>query len=163
MTSTTASLPPARRAAVLRAVVEVLDRRLDGTVPRDVRGLDQVFDGDLDLLGALTLRWHARLGAQLDRALDAPLDQRQRAVAQAWATTAEQLRGVRRLLDRQAADPSSAEVRHLLARSTEAEHVLLARAAGMPLASVNGRVLLEEGRRLVRPALADRLRALVPA
>lgn len=159
----TASLPPVRRSAVLRSVVEVLDRRLDGTVPRDVPGLDRAFADDLDLLGTLTLRWHARLGAQLDRALDAPAEQRQRAVAQAWATTAEQLRGVRRLLDRQAADPASPEVRRLLVRSTEAEHALLARAAGMPLASVNGRVLLEEGRRLVRPALADRLRALVPA
>lgn len=156
-------LPPVRRDAVLRSVVEVLDRRLDGALPTDVRGLEQAFADDVDLLGALTLRWHARLGAQLDRALDAAVEDRPHAVALAWATTAEQMRGVRRLLDREGAAPRSPEVRRLLERSTAAEHVLLARAAGVPLASVNGRSLADEGRRLVRPALADRLRALVPA
>lgn len=159
----TRSLPSVRRADVLRSVVEVLDRRLDGALPQDVRGLDQAFADDLDLLGALTLRWHARLGAQLDRALDVPVADRPRAVSLAWATTAEQMRGVRRLLDREAEHPRSPEVRRLLERSTAAEHGLLARAAGVPLASVNGRTLLAEGRALVRPALADRIRALVPA
>jgi hypothetical protein len=160
---------------VLRAVAQVLDRRLDGVLPRDVPGVAECFADDADLVGALTLSWHAHLGARLDVALEAAqrsgTTSRPQAVTRAWADAAEQLRGVRRLLDRQAAEPASAAVAEVLARSAAQEHALLARAAEGAAAlrtdddrtQAVGRRLERQARAQVRPALADRIRALVPA
>ncbi len=167
--------PPVRRGTVLRDVAQVLDRRLDGVLPRDVPGLADCFADDADLVGALALSWHAHLGARLDAALEAAErsgeGDRSRAVAHAWADAAEQLRGVRRLLDRQAAEPASAAVAEVLAHSAAQEHALLARAAEGAAALLAdddrtqavGRRLVRQARTQVRPALADRIRALVPA
>lgn len=168
--------PAQRRGAALRAVVEVLDRRLDGVLPADVPGVSECFEDDADLVAALALRWHAALSARLDQAVEDSLrsgaGDRSEAVTRAWATTAEQLRGVRRLLDRLDRQPTSPGVADLVARSTRSEHALLARAAGTPAAvpagtdergQAVGRRLLARARTQVRPALADRIRALVTA
>lgn len=174
-TTTTPPAPPVRRGTVLRDVAQVLDRRLDGVLPRDVPGVAECFADDADLVGALALSWHAHLGARLDAALETSQRAggagRPRAVAHAWADAAEQLRGVRRLLDRQAVEPASAAVADVLARSAAQEHALLARAAEGAAAlhaeddrtQAVGRRLVRQARTLVRPALADRIRALVPA
>ena len=50
-----------RRSEVLRAVVTEADRRPDATLPTDVPGVSETFRDELDLVGALQLRWHARL------------------------------------------------------------------------------------------------------
>lgn len=171
---TTDETPPVRRGTVLRAVAQVLDRRLDGALPRDVPGVSDCFADDADLVGALALSWHTHLGARLDAALEAQRSgatDRSQAVTRAWADAAEQLRGVRRLLDRQAAEPASAAVAEVLARSAAQEHALLARAAEGAAAlradddrtQAVGRRLVRQARTQVRPALADRIRALVPA
>src|SRR6478735_9993425 len=56
-----------RRGDVLRDVIAVADQRRDGTLPRDVDGVSATFADDLDLLGALQLKWHTRLAGRIDR------------------------------------------------------------------------------------------------
>ena len=169
------------RAQVLRDVVATLDRRVDGTVPRDVPGLREAFPDDVDLVGVLVLRWSARLTAALDRALapTAPTlgSDRRAEVCRAWSETAEQLPGTRRLLDDLLAAPTTGpELRALLLRSRDLERRRLAEAAGIgggigggagagrrDRALETGRRLEQAARSQVRPRLADRLRSLLPA
>src|SRR5687768_14437207 len=49
------------RGEILRDVTAVADDRRDGALPWDVAGVPAVFADELDLLGALQLRWHTRL------------------------------------------------------------------------------------------------------
>src|SRR5688572_25527773 len=96
------------RGDVLRAVTAAADDRLDGRLPVDVDGVREVFDDELDLLGALQLRWHTRLAGRIDRALvSQPLDL-DAAVIGAWHATAEELPGVRRVLDHHRQHPLDA-------------------------------------------------------
>ena len=163
------SFPRPSRAETLRTVVATLDRRVDGTVPHDVPGLRDAFPDDLDLVGVLLLRWSARLTGALDRSLSRPTADRRAAVCEAWSQTAEQLPGVRRLLDDLLADPTTgAALRDMLLRARDIERRRLTEAAG--LADQDRGQALETGRRLeqaarsqVRPRLADRLRSLLPA
>ena len=81
------------RGEILRSVTEAADARLDGRLPLDVEGVEDVFDDELDLLGALQLTWHTRLAGRIDRALmNQPLDL-DAAVIDAWRATAEELPG----------------------------------------------------------------------
>ena len=57
------------RGGILRHVSAVADARRDGELPLDVDGVRQAFADELDLLGALQLRWHTRLAGQIDRSL----------------------------------------------------------------------------------------------
>ncbi|HEY3528968.1 MAG TPA: hypothetical protein VGK78_07440 [Nocardioides sp.] len=146
-----------RRGEVLRTVIEAADARRDGRLPTDLPGVTETFDDELALLGALQLRWHTRLSGHLERALmQQPLDIDGAAVA-AWHATAEELPGVRMVLDRYRAEPLDERMGAALATSAAKEHVLLAAMAGRAgtttaATAAAGRLLEERARVTYRPA-----------
>ena len=119
------------RGAILQTVVETADTRRDGVLPMQLPGVTETFRGELDLLAALQLKWHARLSGNIERALmSQPLDLED-AVASAWRRTSEQLPGVRAILDRYSETPSDPEMAVALNRANEKEWLRLAAAAGL--------------------------------
>lgn len=135
-----------RRGDVLRAVVDVVDSRLDGRLPTDVAGVAETFgtgdQGRAALLGALTLRWHTVLAARIERELASqPMDLAS-GVAAAWVSTALDLPGTRAVMDRLRGEHAVADgtpaaaleagdpVAFVLAKSAEKEHALMAVMAG---------------------------------
>lgn len=85
---------------VLAAVIATADRRLDGRLPWfDVPDAERCFRTPERLVSILQLRWHTRLSALIEEALDdEPLDLA-RAVIEAWRGCAAEMTGVRRILD----------------------------------------------------------------
>lgn len=121
---------PHRRSDVLRAVIQAADERRDGRLPTDVAGVADTFANEADLLGALSLRWAARLSGRVDRELyEQPLDP-ERAVATAWAGTAESMPGVRAVLDRALDRHAGDDVARTLRKAADKEHAMLALASG---------------------------------
>ena len=121
-----------RRADVLRAVIRAVDDRLDTStsLPMDVDGVSETFGDELALLGALQLRWHTRLAGHVERRLaDQPLDL-EGAVTLAWLDAAEDLPGVRAVLDHHAAHPTSPEMARVMAVAAGKEHEMLALMSG---------------------------------
>ena len=115
-----------------------------------VPGVAEHFHDDLDLVGALLLKWHARLSGNLERALmREPLDL-ESAVASAWHATAEQLPGVRMIIDRCSEAPEGPEMAKAMNRAREHEWARLATAAG--LASGTGPAATAAGRRVEEQA-----------
>ena len=51
------------RGETLRVVVDTANERRDGVLPMDAPGVTENFTDELDLIGALLLKWHARLPA----------------------------------------------------------------------------------------------------
>jgi hypothetical protein len=148
-----------RRGDTLRAVVETANARRDGVLPMDLPGVVENFADELDLLGALQLKWHARLSGNVERALmRQPMDL-ESAVSAAWRTTAEEMVGVRQVIDRCAEEPTSPEMSLATVRATRLERARLAMAAG--LASNPSDAAVEVGRRIeerAREELAPRVR-----
>jgi len=143
-----------RRGEVLRGVIDAADTRRDGLLPTDVPGVPETFDDELALLGALQLRWHTRLSGRLERTLlhhPADLD---RAVVDAWHATADELPGVRLVLDHYRAAPLDDRMAVALATATAKEHVLLAAMAGRTGATTEATA--EAGRALEERARATR-------
>jgi hypothetical protein len=153
-----------KRAEVLRTVVDEADLRRDGSLPTQLAGVTETFHDQTDLVGALQLRWHTRLAGTIDRLL--PQEARQgddleSAVRRAWLTTADQLPGIRAVLDRQLTAPATPEVASALARATDKEGVLLAVSAGRvavghrvdPHVVAVGRRIEEAARASYRPAV----------
>src|SRR5687767_11711137 len=147
------------RREILRSVTAAADTRLDGRLPLDVEGVDDAFDDELDLLGALQLRWHTRLAGRLDRALmNQPLDL-DAAVIEAWRATAEELPGTRLVLDHHVEHPLDDRMADALATAVAKERAVLAVMAGRagtdsPGAAAAGAVLesrARAGRRQARP------------
>ena len=92
-----------RRGDVLRDVIAAADQRRDGVLPRDVDGVSATFADDLDLLAALQLKWHTRLAGRIEREqMTQPMDLRA-SVVRAWHRTADELPGIRAVLDEHAA------------------------------------------------------------
>ena len=119
-----------RRGEILRSVTRVADERLDGALPMDVAGARETFD-EQSLLGALSLRWHTRLAGRIERELMyQPMDL-QDAVVTAWHHTADELPGIRAILDRYREEPLDDEMAMTMAKSTAKEHLLLAVMAGL--------------------------------
>lgn len=119
-----------KRGEILRTVIAVADQRRDGLLPTDVDGVDQTFADDLDLLGALHLRWHTRLAGHIERALmEQPLDL-EGAVVAAWRRTARDMPGVRAILDHYGAAPTDDRMAATLAKAFRKEHLMLAVMAG---------------------------------
>ena len=119
-----------RRGEVLRAVVETADQRSDGELPLDVPGVAATFADATDLLGALQLRWHTRLAGRIERELmSQPMDL-ERAVVTAWHRTADDLPGVRAVLDRHLDHPLDDDMARAARTAMAKEHVLLAVMAG---------------------------------
>lgn len=162
------------RGEILRRVSAVADTRRDGVLPLDVDGARTAFADELDLLGALQLRWHTRLAGQIDRTLmSQPLDL-ERAVIAAWQATADELPGIRAVVDRHREHPLDDAMAQALTVATRKEHSWLAVMAGQAgIADPGGArvgALIEEkaraGHRPARkpgahaaPSLMDRLKA----
>ena len=119
-----------RRGEVLRTVVETADQRVDGELPLDVAGVAATFADATDLLGALQLRWHTRLAGRVERELmSQPMDL-ERAVLTAWHRTADEMPGVRAILDRHLEHPLDEGMARAAGTAAAKEHVLLAVMSG---------------------------------
>lgn len=141
-----------RRGEVLRNVIATADARCDGVLPMDVDGVTESFGDELTLLGALQLRWHTRLAGRIERELmSQPLDLEAGVVA-AWRQTAAEMPGVRAVIDRHRAEPTSEAMAAAMATATAKEHVLLSVMAGTSSAGDELAVRAGEG-------IADRARA----
>src|SRR3954454_19011451 len=88
------------RGETLQAVVDTANARRDGVLPMQEPGVAQNFTDEIDLVGAMLLKWHARLSGNIERALTREPMNLEAAVAAAWRTTAEQLPGIRLVVDR---------------------------------------------------------------
>lgn len=120
-----------RRGDVLNDIIATLDARTDGDLPMDLPGVAETFTGEVDVLSALTLKWNARIGVNIEKALHAEPMDLEAAVAAAWRETCEQLPGIRRAIDRYTEAPTSEGVAQALALAHEKEWVRLALAAGL--------------------------------
>ncbi|ANH38715.1 hypothetical protein I601_2291 [Nocardioides dokdonensis FR1436] len=126
------------RGETLRRVIAAADQRRDGHLPLHVEGVDEAFADELDLLGALQLRWHTRLGGHIERALvNDPLDLEQ-AVVTAWRATAEGLPGVRAVVDHHREHPLDDRMRAAMDKAVLKERAFLAVMAGQASATDAG-------------------------
>ncbi len=156
-----------RRSEVLRAVVDTLDaQQTDGVValPWDLPGVAENFTDESDLVGALLLRWHARLTANLERELGAEPADLASAVVAAWRRTCQEHPGIRRTVDDVLEDPATAALENTVRRAQALERARLAAAAG--LASVRDPRAAALGRRLelrARGVQDERAELPVPA
>ena len=142
------------RGEILRTVTAAADERLDGRLPMDVDGVQEAFDDELDLLGALQLKWHTRLAGRIDRALmSQPLDL-EAAVIGAWHATAQELPGVRLVLDHHREHPLDAAVADAMATAAAKEQIMLAVMAGRAGTESTGAAAV--GARLESKARASR-------
>jgi hypothetical protein len=159
-----ARAPRPTRNRVLRAVVEELDVRRDGELPTELPGVAETFEGPLDLVATLQLRWHAHLSGAIEAALtEQPADLEQ-AVLCAWRTTARDLTGVRLVLDRYAQDPVDDAMARALGKALDKDRAMLAVMAGQaavgdPQAARVGHVLELLARAAFDPAARPRHRA----
>ena len=145
-----------RRGEVLRAVVDEANQRRDGILPTDLPGVAETFGDDFSLVAALQLRWHTRLAGRIERALmEQPMDL-ETTVVTAWRSTADELAGVRMILDSAAAHPSSPEMAEALETAQRKDWTLMAAMAGKAGpgdagAPKVGRAIEERARALYRP------------
>lgn len=166
------------RGETLRRVTAAVDERRDGRLPMDLAGVREAFGDELQLLGALQLRWHTRLAGRIERELmHQPMDL-ESAVVAAWRATADELPGIRAVVDHHRDHPLDAAMAEALAKATAKERILLAVMAGQgsarDAAAVPAGARIEERARSGwRPAapvvpsprtgLLDRLRAALVA
>ncbi|MEP6815550.1 MAG: hypothetical protein ABI873_08385 [Marmoricola sp.] len=130
MTTSTSWTAFHHRGEVLRTVTDEADLRRDGTLPMHLSGVAETFHDELDLIGSLQMRWQTRLAGTIERQLAGqPLDL-EAAVQSAWAATAEELPGIRAIIDRHAESPSTPGMERALGRAATKERVLLATMAG---------------------------------
>lgn len=118
------------RGEVLRSVIATAAVRRDGVLPMDVEGVRETFRDELDLLAALQLKWHTRLAGHIERELMAqPLDLQAR-VELGWKAAADELPGVRLILDNYTANPLDEAMATAMAKACAKEHQYLAVMAG---------------------------------
>lgn len=119
------------RGEVLRSVVSAADLRRDGLLPMHVAGVAETFGDELTLLAALQLRWHTRLAGHIERVqMHQPMDLGA-AVRAAWVAAADELPGVRLVLDRYRAEPLDDAMAEAMRKATAKEHQMLAVMAGL--------------------------------
>jgi len=151
------------RGEVLRAVEREANQRLDGALPMELPGVAETFTDESDLVAALQLRWHTRLSGRIEQALMEEPAELEHAVVQAWRNTADELAGVREILDAQRAYPSTPEIGEALVKAHHKELQLLAAMAGRAsitdVAAVSvGRAIEDEARATYDPAASPRHR-----
>lgn len=130
MTASTAWTAFHHRGEVLRAVTDEADLRGDGVLPMHLAGVADTFADELDLIGALQLRWHTRLAGTIERRLaEQPLDLEE-AVRSSWVATAVDLPGIRAIIDRHTESPTTPQMERALNRAAAKERLLLAAMAG---------------------------------
>jgi len=118
-----------RREDVLGNVIDAIDARRDGLLPMDLPGVVETFGDELSLLGALQLRWHTRLSGHLERVLTEHLPADGEPATAAWRATAEELPGIRSVVDHYRAEPLDGRMAAALAVARAKEQSLLAAAA----------------------------------
>lgn len=156
------------RGETLRAVIETANDRLDARLPMDVEGVAETFGDELSLVGALQIKWHTRLSGHIERQLQTQPMDLEGAVRAAWMAAADDLPGVRAILDHYRSHPSSDAMASALSRATVKERVLMATMAGQAgvgdLAGAPIGARIEEAARAARAArpVAD-VRVLAPA
>jgi len=148
-----------RRGEVLRTVIDAVDARHDGRLPTDLPGVAETFGTEQALLAALLLRWHTRLSGHLERAFMTQPADPDRAVVDAWHAAADELPGIRAVLDHYRAEPADEPMATALATSAAKEHVLLGAMAGRhgatpAAAEAAGRALAERARTTYVPGVA---------
>jgi len=118
------------RGDILHAVIAEIGVRREGTLPMDLPGVDAFFRDELDLLGALQLKWSARLSGWMERELASqPLDL-ESAVIRAWRNANAETAGLRDVLDHYTAHPLSEDMAQVTAKATVKERMMLAANAG---------------------------------
>jgi len=143
------------RGEILQTVIDAADARLDGELPMNLPGVSDAFHSELDLIGALSIKWHARLSGNIERELmHQPLDI-EAAIVSAWRKTSAEAPGIRMIIDRYTESPSDPEMAAALTRAQEKEWLKLASAAG--LSSDESLAAARAGERV-----ADKARAGVP-
>lgn len=141
------------RGETLRRVIASADLRRDGRLSMDLEGVSEAFGSELDLLGALQLRWHTRLAGRIERELvEDPMDL-ERAVIAAWRATADELPGVRAIVDQHREHPLDEGMAVAMTRAEVKERAFLAVMAGRASASDAGAARV--GARLEAAARAD--------
>ena len=118
------------RGDVLHAVISELAIRRDGTLPMELPGVNETFRDELDLIGALQLKWSARIQGWLEREFAAQPMEVEDAVIRAWRNTDAELAGVREVLDHYTAHPTSKPMADALRRASVKERTMLAANAG---------------------------------
>jgi hypothetical protein len=156
------------RGDVLRDVVDEANRRHDGALPTELPGVTETFGDESALVAALQLRWSTRLAGHVERSLMDLPDDLETAVVAAWRTTAEELGGVRVILDAQREAPPSAEMAEAFEKAHRKDAVLMAAMAGLaspsdPAAVRIGERLEATARAAYRPQTAPRHLAQEPA
>ncbi|HEU5035628.1 MAG TPA: hypothetical protein VFT70_01400 [Nocardioides sp.] len=168
------------RGEILRDVITAANQRRDGRLPMDVEGVAETFGDELTLLGALQLRWHTRLAGRIERELMHQPMELEDAVVAAWHATAEELPGVRAVVDHYRAEPADAAMARAMGRAAEKEQILLAMMAGRASApdatavrvgaAIESRaratyhpVRVPTSRRAEQPSLIGRLKAALVA
>lgn len=173
------------RGEILQAVIDTADTRLDGLLPLDIPGVSETFADELDLIGALWLKWHARLSGNIERELMAQPMDLEAAITNAWRVTSHQAPGTRLILDHYTESPTGPKMAAALNRAREKEWLKLARVAGLasddsapaaragervtqnarvglpaPLPAVAGAPTVDD---VETPSLVDRIRAVLAA
>lgn len=118
------------RGETLRDVIAAADDAHNGILPMDVPGVADTFTDELDLLSALLLKWHARLSGNIERELMAQPIDLEAAAAKAWRRSAQEMPGLRLIIDRYTEAPVDERMGEALNRSREREWTRLALAAG---------------------------------
>jgi hypothetical protein len=149
------------RGETLRTVVSTANERCDGVLPTGVPGVSEHFRDELDLIGALLLKWNARLSGNIERAMMLQPMDLESGVASAWQATAEQMPGVRMIIDRHTDTPDGAEMERAMNRARELEWARLATAAG--LASCPDAAAVRVGRRVEERARQQLAASASPA
>jgi len=166
-----------RRGEVLRAVAAVADERRDGRLPMDVEGVRETFADELDLLGALQLKWHTTFAGRIERELDEQPMDLEGAVIAAWHGVRDQMPGVRAILDHYAQHPADERMAVAFGRAVAKERMFMAAMAGrggpMDESCIPVGARIEEAARASclpalravpeRPTLLGRLRAALAA
>lgn len=119
-----------RRGEVLRAVMAAADERRDGRLPMDIEGVRETFADELDLLGALQLKWHTAFAGRIERELDAEPMDLERAVIAAWHAVADEMPGVRAVLDHYTQHPADERMAQAFGRAVAKERMFMAAMAG---------------------------------
>lgn len=119
------------RGDVLHNVITELGKRQDGTLPMDLAGVDKTFRDELDLLGALQLKWSARLSGWIERELASQPVDLESAVIRAWRNTDAETPGLRSVIDNYTAHPVDETMRDAMSKSSLKERTMLAANAGL--------------------------------
>ncbi|MBO0842936.1 MAG: hypothetical protein J2O46_07100 [Nocardioides sp.] len=119
-----------KRGEILHTVISTVNERRDGLLPMDLPGVADTFHGEIDVLAALQLRWHTRLAGHIDQELVAQPMDLESAVVSAWHTTADELPGVRAVLDHYRALPTGEQMSEALAKFEAKDQRTLAVMAG---------------------------------